>query len=184
MKPLKTTSSLSYRVKIAETLSIAGTAAQSRCAFYPTLGRTPKAPSDCSGAVPPADIPAPPPIAAWRRLRKPDPSVIPALTTAAPYFAASYVPPARHGLPQTTGQRSPPDEHPQQPDESCVPAAPRFADGLQSPFRGAPLPSGCTFTLVLSSATNPNFTCTICSSCKAANTRSSTPLRDQRFIRV
>ena len=43
----------------------------------------------------------------------------------------------------------------------------------------------CEFlTLVLSRATTSNRTRRIPSSCKAANTRSSTPLLDQRFIRV
>ena len=39
-----------------------------------------------------------------------------------------------------------------------IPAAPRLANGLQSPFFRAPAPSGCTFTLVLSNAITSTLT--------------------------
>ena len=141
MKPLRATSSLSYRVKLHRN-PFNRRNSRSISLRYTTLGRILKAPSGCSGAVPPADTPAPPPITAWRRLRKPDPSVIPALTTAAPNFAASYLPPARHGLPQMTVQRSPPDEHPPQPAEPWCSSRPEICRRPAIPFSGRPRTSG------------------------------------------
>ena len=47
-----------------------------------------------------------------------------------------------------------------------------------------PVPSGCTFTLVLSSPIASTLMRTSCSRCKRSNTRSRTPFFDQRFIRV
>ena len=64
------------------------------------------------------------------------------------------------------------------------PAAARTSDGLGAVFFKAPVPSGWTLTIVLSSDTASILMRTICASCKRSNSRSSTPLFDQRFMRV
>ena len=64
------------------------------------------------------------------------------------------------------------------------PAAPGLADGLRSVFFNAPVPSGCTLTMVLSIETASSLMRTICSRCRYSNTLSSTPFFDHRFIRV
>ena len=64
------------------------------------------------------------------------------------------------------------------------PPAPGLADGLRSVFFNAPVPSGCTLTMVLSIETASSLTRTICSRCRYSNTLSSTPLLAQRFMRV
>ena len=64
------------------------------------------------------------------------------------------------------------------------PAAPGLSDGLRSVFFNAPVPSGCTLTMVLSIETASSLMRTICSRCRYSNTLSSTPFFDHRFIRV
>ena len=64
------------------------------------------------------------------------------------------------------------------------PTAPGLADGLRSVFFNAPVPSGCTLTMVLSIETTSSLMRTICSRCRYSNTLSSTPFFDHRFIRV
>ena len=65
------------------------------------------------------------------------------------------------------------------------PTAAGSADGLGTVFFfSAPVPSGWTWTMVLSSDTASSLTRTICSRCKCSKTRSSTPFFDQRFMRV
>ncbi len=51
-------------------------------------------------------------------------------------------------------------------------------------FVSAPVPAGGTWTRVLSSDTASGLRRTICSRCRGAKTRSSTPFFGQRFIRV
>ena len=51
-------------------------------------------------------------------------------------------------------------------------------------FFNAPVPSGCTLTMVLSIETASSLMRTICSRCRYSNTLSSTPFFDHRFIRV
>ena len=58
------------------------------------------------------------------------------------------------------------------------------ADGLGAVFFKAPVPSGCTLTVVLSSDTAAKRMASICSCCNRAKIRSSTPALLQRFIRV
>ena len=64
------------------------------------------------------------------------------------------------------------------------PAAPGLADGLRSVSFNAPVPSGCTLTMVLSIETASSLMRTICSRWRYSNTLSSTPFFDHRFIRV
>ena len=64
------------------------------------------------------------------------------------------------------------------------PAATRLSDGLWPVFFNAPVPSGCTLTIVLSIETASSLTRTICSRCRCSNTLSSTPFLAQRFMRV
>ena len=64
------------------------------------------------------------------------------------------------------------------------PSAPRLSDRLWSVFFNAPVPSGCTLTMVLSIETALSLTRTICSRCRCSNTLSRTPFLAQRFIRV
>ncbi len=64
------------------------------------------------------------------------------------------------------------------------PPTPGLPNRLGSPFFRAPVPSGCTFTMVLSIHTASSRIRTICSRCNCSNTRSNTPFFDQRFIRV
>src|SRR5690606_2774168 len=64
------------------------------------------------------------------------------------------------------------------------PSASGLADGLRAVFFRAPVPSGWTFTIVLSTETASILMRTICSCCIWANTRSRTPFFDQRFMRV
>ncbi len=64
------------------------------------------------------------------------------------------------------------------------PPTPGLPNRLGSPFFRAPVPSGCTFTMVLSIHTVSTRTRTIRSRCNCSNTRSNTPFFDQRFIRV
>ena len=63
-------------------------------------------------------------------------------------------------------------------------AAPGLADGLGSVFFKAPVPSGCTLTMVLSIETASSLMRTIRSLCRYSNTLSNTPFFDHRFIRV
>src|SRR5208337_118242 len=56
------------------------------------------------------------------------------------------------------------------------PSAPGFSDGLGSVFFNAPVPSGCTLTMVESILTASILMRTICSRCNSSNTWSSTPL--------
>ncbi len=62
------------------------------------------------------------------------------------------------------------------------PAAAGLADGLGAVFSSAPVPSGCTLTMVPSIDTASTLMRTICSLCP--KTRSGTPFFDQRFTRV
>ena len=64
------------------------------------------------------------------------------------------------------------------------PSAAGLADSLGTVFFNAPVPSGCTLTMVESSLTASIRMRTICSRCNCSNTRSSTPFLDQRFMRV
>ena len=67
------------------------------------------------------------------------------------------------------------------------PTATGLADGLGSVFFNAPVPSGCTLTMVLSmetAETASSLIRTICSRCRYSNTRSRVPFFDHRFIRV
>jgi len=64
------------------------------------------------------------------------------------------------------------------------PSAARFADGLGTVFFKAPVPSGCTLTVVESSLTAVMVMRTICSRCNCSKRRSKTPFLDQRFMRV
>ncbi len=64
------------------------------------------------------------------------------------------------------------------------PSTPGLADGLRSVFFNAPVPSGCTLTIVLSSEIASSLIRTICSRCRCSNTLSSTLFLDQRFMRV
>jgi len=64
------------------------------------------------------------------------------------------------------------------------PAAAGLADGLRAVFFSAPVPSGCTLTLVLSSPAASSFTRTIRSRRRCSNTLSRTPFFDHRLIRV
>lgn len=65
-----------------------------------------------------------------------------------------------------------------------VPTATGLADSLRTVFFGAPVPSGCTFTLVLSSDTASILICTTCACCNRSKARSSTPDFAQRLMRV
>ena len=58
-----------------------------------------------------------------------------------------------------------------------VPTTTGFADSLPTIFLGAPVPSGCIFSLVLSSDTT-------CACCSCSKVRSSTPDFAQRLMRV
>ena len=58
-----------------------------------------------------------------------------------------------------------------------------LSDGLRAVFSSAPIPSGCTFTTVLSSDATSTRMCIISRRCSSTNTRSSTPFFAQRFMR-
>ncbi len=64
------------------------------------------------------------------------------------------------------------------------PPASGAAEGLRTGCVRAPVPAGGTLTMVLSSDRTSRVIRTICSRCRCAKTRSSTPFFDQRFIRV
>ena len=64
------------------------------------------------------------------------------------------------------------------------PSATGLADGLRSVFFNAPVPSGCTLTMVESRETASILMRTICSRCNFSKMLSSTPLLAQRFMRV
>ncbi len=66
----------------------------------------------------------------------------------------------------------------------CCPSSSRLSDCLWSFFFNAPVPSGCTFTIVLSRDTASILTLTICSFCNFSNTQPNTPFFDHRLIRV
>ena len=65
-----------------------------------------------------------------------------------------------------------------------VPTATGLADSLRTVFFGAPVPSGCTLTLVESSDTASSLICTICARCSCSKARSRTPDLAQRLMRV
>ncbi len=64
------------------------------------------------------------------------------------------------------------------------PSTAGFADRLRTVFFNAPVPSGCTFTMVESIETASTRMRTSCSRWSFSKTASSTPFLDQRFIRV
>ena len=65
-----------------------------------------------------------------------------------------------------------------------APPAAALSDGLRAVFFKAPVPSGCTLMIVLSSDTASSLMRTICSRCIRSKTRSKTPPLLQRFMRV
>ena len=107
--------------------------------------------------------------------RHPRPPRAPAPPAVSPCLPAACALRARRARCPATARTPPPSGRPTRPcGASC--SSPRATSPCSADrFSSRPRPSGCTFTLVLSSPSAETSTCTPSSSCRPASTRPGTP---------